>query len=102
MRPSLTARRSCHTETPCTIRPNATINGGTWVGARKCSHTAAATTPKAKPASPVTKAAAKVPAANKVRSAVWEAVQGIPHRGGHGYLAAAIGQGLASYGLGED
>ena len=52
------AARNFHTDHPCTIRPKATIKAAAWTGVRTCSHTAAATTPKANPATPVTKAAA--------------------------------------------
>src|SRR5438874_2835674 len=66
----LIARRNFHTETPCTIRPNATISGVACAGAMKCSQTAAAMIANAKPASPVTNAAAKAPTRNSERSSV--------------------------------
>jgi len=52
------------------MRPNAMIKGVACAGAIKCSQTAAATIAKAKPASPVTNAAAKAPARNSARSSV--------------------------------
>src|SRR5262249_29414259 len=64
------ALRSFHTETPCTISPKDTISAAAWVGGRKCNQTAAATIAKAKPAKPVTNAAANAPAVNNVRSRV--------------------------------
>src|SRR5260370_9082114 len=67
-RPSLSARRSCHTEKPCTRRPKATMSAVVCTGVRICSHTAAATRPKAKPASPATSDAAKLATAKMSRS----------------------------------
>src|SRR5215472_13359164 len=96
MRPNLIARRSFHTEAPCTISAKAAISGATSAGARKWSHIAAATMPKAKPARPVTKAAANVPAENKARSRACR--PSIPHpiafRDAHGHRGdrATLGQ----------
>ena len=59
--------RSFHTATPCTINPNATISAVVSAGDRKYSQTAAATMPKAKPATPATSAAANVAVANRIR-----------------------------------
>src|SRR6266567_1162688 len=94
-RVSFIALRNFHTATPCTINPKAMINAAAWIGDRKCSHTAAATIPKAKPARPVTKAAAKVAAANRVRSRAWRSSMAHPIRLAAVHTAAATGQRLA-------
>src|SRR5882724_11240018 len=73
-RAGLRDRRSFHTEMPCSMSPKATINAVVWVGDRKYSHAAAATIPKAKPATPATNAAAKVAAANSIRRKVERSV----------------------------
>src|SRR5260221_2860807 len=67
-RPGSRARRSFHTEKPCTRRPKATISAVVCTGVKMCSHTAAATRPKAKPASPATSDAAKLATAKMSRS----------------------------------
>src|ERR1700758_2155600 len=67
---SLTGRMACRnfqTAQPCTIRPKAAIRTVDCAGGRKCSHIAAATIANAKPASPVTKEAAKVAETNRIR-----------------------------------
>jgi putative ABC transport system ATP-binding protein len=67
---SLTGRIACRnfqTAQPCTIRPKAAIRTVDCAGGRKCSHIAAATMANAKPASPVTKEAAKVAETSRIR-----------------------------------
>src|SRR5690242_20715836 len=61
------ACRNFQTAQPCTIRPKAAMRTVDCAGARKCSHTAAATIANAKPASPATKEAAKVAETNRIR-----------------------------------
>ena len=64
------ARRNFHTETPATMGPNTTIKAVTCAGGRKCIHTAVATMANAKPARPLTNAAANAPMANNARWSV--------------------------------
>ena len=64
------ARRNFHTETPDTMGPNTTIKAVTCAGGRKCIHTAVATMANAKPARPLTNAAANAPMANNARWSV--------------------------------
>src|SRR5215472_10310638 len=92
------ACRNFQTAEPCTIRPKAAIRTVDCAGGRKCSHTAAGTIANAKPASPVTKEAAKMAEANRIRFTAESSPITHPTAAA-AKGAAGIGQRLACYSL---
>src|SRR5215471_2743208 len=92
------ARRNFQTSEPCTSRPKAAIRTVDCAGGRKCSHTAAGTIANAKPASPVTKEAAKMAEANRIRFTAESSPITHPTAAA-AKGAAGIGQRLACYSL---